>query len=163
MNAPLKMRDAGARPAPRIPATLSDAIAYVLRRAQEASFEAYLQRVGNSDLKPGRYALLMVLHANPGVTPTMLARVAGRDKSSVTPALRDLEGRGFVVRTRTANDRRSYGIALTPRGCDLLAELRRHARAHDTHLDAIVGADRAQLMAVLGRLTRALLMPALDE
>jgi DNA-binding MarR family transcriptional regulator len=152
VNAPLNIQDA----APRIPPTLSGTVAYTLRRAQEASFEAYLQRVGNPDLKPGRYSLLMVLDANPGLTPTALAKIAGRDKSTMTSALRDLAARGCVSRLHSAEDRRSYCIELTKRGRDLLRELRRHALAHDAVVDRIVGDDRAHLMAVLDRLVHAL-------
>ena len=146
-------------PAPdgvRIPAALSEAIAYGLRLAQEASFAAYLQRVGNPDLKPGRYTVLMLLADNPGLTPTALSRSSGRDKSTLTNTLRDLEARGYVVRSRNAGDRRSYAVSLTPVGCDLLDQLRRHAEAHDAMLDRVVGADKARLMSILGRITRAL-------
>lgn len=140
----------------RIPAALSDAIAYALRLAQEASFAAYLQRVGNPDLKPGRYTVLMLLAGNPGLTPTALSRSSGRDKSTLTNTLRDLEARGYVVRSPTEGDRRSYAVSLTPVGRDLLDQLRRHAEAHDAMLDRVVGADKARLMSILGRIARAL-------
>lgn len=148
--------EAQASDAVRIPAALSDAIAYALRVAQEASFAAYLQRVGNPDLKPGRYTVLMLLAANPGLTPTALSRSSGRDKSTLTNTLRDLEARGYVVRSRREGDRRSHAVSLTPAGRDLLDQLRRHAEAHDAMLDRLVGADKARLMSILGRITRAL-------
>lgn len=140
----------------RIPAVLSDAIAYALRLAQEASFATYLQRVGNPDLQPGRYTILMLLDANPGLTPTALSRASGRDKSTLTNTLRDLETRGYVVRSRKETDRRSYAVSLTPEGRDLLDQLRGHARAHDAMLDRLVGDDKRRLMSILGRITRAL-------
>lgn len=158
MSARIADRDDEA-PAPdgaHVPAALSDAIAYALRLAQEASFAAYLQRVGNPDLRPGRYTVLMLLAGNPGLTPTALSRVSGRDKSTLTTTLRDLEARGYVVRSRNAGDRRSYAVSLTPAGRDLLGQLRRHAQAHDAMLDRVVGADKARLMAVLGRIARVL-------
>ena len=59
----------------RVPPALTDAVGYALRLAQEASFAAYLHRVGNANLKPGRYSILMLIAENPGVTPTALAQL----------------------------------------------------------------------------------------
>jgi DNA-binding MarR family transcriptional regulator len=139
-----------------VPAALTGAVGYALRLAQEASFAAYLQRVGNTDLKPGRYSILMLMAENPGLTPTALARVAGRDKSTLTATLRDLETARLIARERDAKDRRSYAVRLTPAGRELLGRLRRHAAAHDAMLDAIVGPDKPVLMAALERIARAL-------
>jgi DNA-binding MarR family transcriptional regulator len=140
-----------------ISAALADVIGYHLRVAQEASFQAFKQRVGNPDLKPGRYAILCIIAEHPGLTATELSRACGRDKSTLTPALKDLSHRGFVVRERSPTDERRYTIDLTPAGKDLLRQLRLHARAHDRELDRIVGPEnRAALIAALRRIADAL-------
>ena len=140
----------------RVPAELREAVAYRLRLAQETAFAAYRARVGGSDFRPGRYSWLMLVRDNPGTTPTALARALGRDKSTVTAALRDLEARGLVSRQGNDEDRRSYGVSLTAAGGRLLAQLRHHAEAHDRAVDAVVGPDKAWLLAILDRLARAL-------
>lgn len=142
------------------PAALTDAIAYHLRLAQEASFQAFKQRVGNADLQPGRYTILSIIANNPGLTPTELSRACGRDKSTLTPTLKDLAKRGMVERRRRETDERSYTVHLTPSGGELLQTLRRHALAHDRVLDHIVGPEkREEFLKILRRITDALSDP----
>jgi DNA-binding MarR family transcriptional regulator len=139
------------------PAALTDAVAYHLRLAQEASFQAFKQRVGNADLQPGRYTILSIIANNPGLTPTELSRACGRDKSTLTPTLKDLAKRGMVERRRRETDERSYTVHLTPAGGELLQTLRRHALAHDRVLDHIVGPEkRAEFLEILRRITEEL-------
>lgn len=140
-----------------VSAALWNVIGYHLRVAQEASFQAFKRRVGNAELKPGRYAILSIIAARPGLTATELSRACGRDKSTLTPALKDLSLRGFVVRERSPLDERRYTISLTPAGKNLLRQLKLHARAHDQELDRIVGPEnRAAFIAALRRIANAL-------
>lgn len=145
------------------PDALSDAIGYHLRLAQEASFQAFQQRVGNPDLKPGRYSILTILAENPGLTPTELSRACGRDKSTLTPALKDLVARDLVQRHHTPDDQRSYKVSLTLAGERLLRKLRTHAQAHDRALDRIVGARKTEFLAILRRIAAELSDAAQDE
>lgn len=139
-----------------IPAALTDAIAYSLRLAQEASFASYLARVGTPELKPGRYSILMILGENPGLTATEISRAIRRDKSTLTSTLRALQADGLVVRSAVAGDRRRSAFRLTKTGRALRDTLRAHACAHDAALERIVGADKRRLMAVLNRITQVL-------
>lgn len=145
------MSQAADRPAPEAAdaplslGPLADFIGFHLRLAQDASFQAFARRVGYADLKPGRFALMALIAQNPGVTPTALSRISGRDKSSITPSLRGLEQRGLVVRRQAAGDRRSWTLALTDAGHATLAELMAHAEAHDRELDRIIGSTNKPL------------------
>lgn len=132
---------------------LADFIGFHLRLAQEASFQAFARRVRGFAMRPGRFALLALIGQNSGLSQTALGRAAGRDKSSLTPALNDLVQRSLVKRQRVARDRRSYALSLTPKGEKLLDELFVHARAHDRQLDEIVGIDgKAELVRALRRI-----------
>jgi DNA-binding MarR family transcriptional regulator len=135
---------------------LADMIGFHLRLAQEASFRAFAQRVGASDLKPRRFAILTLIDHNPGLTQTALSRASGRDKSTLTPALDDLERRGLIERRRARGDRRVHALYLTAAGRRLLRTLRRHAFAHDRQLDHILGAQKAQFVAALRRIAMSL-------
>jgi DNA-binding MarR family transcriptional regulator len=140
-----------------LPDQLDGLVGYHLRLAQEASFASFTQRVGDPDLKPGRYSILTILANNPGLTPTALSRACGRDKSTLTAALKDLEKRGLVARESMPGDQRSVRISLTSAGSALLARLRSHAEAHDQALDRIVGAEnKAAFIAILNRITNVL-------
>ncbi|SHK03348.1 DNA-binding transcriptional regulator, MarR family [Roseomonas rosea] len=123
---------------------LQDMLGFQLRLAQEASFAGFARRTGDSGLKPGHFAALLVIHENPGLSQTALGAAVGRDKSTLTPKLTELERRGLIRRDRAAADRRSYALRLTPEGEEALAELQRHATAHDAALDRLVGPENRQ-------------------
>ena len=135
-----------------VPPALANLIGYYLRIAQEASFQAIRQGTGKGDLKPGWYTLLTILSENPGVTPTELSKLCGRDRSTLTSTLNGLDARGLIARRRKAGDQRSYGVKLTAAGEAMLRKLQVIARAHDERLDAIVGRDKPLLMTLLRRI-----------
>jgi DNA-binding MarR family transcriptional regulator len=136
---------------------LAGFIGFHLRLAQEASFQAFARRVRSSEMRPGRFALLALIGQNPGISQTALGRAAGRDKSTLTPALNDLVHRTLVKRQRVASDRRSYALSLTPKGEKLIGALFEHAHEHDRELDAIVGLKhKAEFIRTLRRLAMAL-------
>ncbi len=135
---------------------LDGLIPFHLRQAQNASFRAFARRVGRSDLQPGRYATMMLIRLNPGITQKALSRATGRDTSSLTPVLRDLALRGLIERRQIPTDRRSFTLTLTPEGERALEEMARHAQAHDCQVDAIVGDRKQELLALLRRITTEL-------
>ncbi len=127
-------------------------IGFQLRRAQNASFKAFKRRAGEADLKPGWFAVLTLIGANPGITPILLSRGVGRDKSTLTPVLRGLIDRGLVTRCAVPEDRRSYALSLAPSGEAMLARLAKCAAEHDRRLDTIVGARKREFLGLLRRI-----------
>jgi DNA-binding MarR family transcriptional regulator len=119
---------------------LADWVGFNLRVAQAAAFQAFSRLAQEVGTRPGRFATLMLIGRNPGISQTALSRANGRDKSSLTPVLNDLARRGLIRRTRTRADQRAYRLSLTPAGKSLLAQLVRCARAHERNLDRIIGA-----------------------
>lgn len=154
-----RQKSIGAAPAeePLRLGPLAGFIGFHLRLAQEASFLAFARRVRDFEMRPGRFAVLALIGLNPGLSQTALGRAAGRDKSSLTPALNDLVRRALVKRERLRHDRRSYALSLTPKGEKLLEELMQHARAHDRELDEIVGLKhKDEFIRALRRIAMAL-------
>jgi len=132
---------------------LAEWLGFHLRMAQIASFQAFAREVGEVDLPPGRFALLTLIGRNPGISQTVLSRAAGRDKSTLTPALRDLKRRGLIARDRLARDKRSYHLTLTPEGEAMLQRLNECAARHDRNLDRIVGPrDKPRLLRLLRKI-----------
>jgi len=131
---------------------LANYIGFHLRLAQNASFKAFKRHTGESDLRPGWFAILSLIGGNPGITPVALSRASGRDKSTITPVLRDLLRFHLIAREPVAGDRRSYALHLTPAGAEKLSRLSAHARRHDAELDALVGDHKAELLALLRRI-----------
>jgi DNA-binding MarR family transcriptional regulator len=132
---------------------LENWVGFHLRLAQNASFQAFSREASGVDLSPGRFATLMLIGRNPGISQTALSRANARDKSSLTPVLEDLEKRKLIRRERPKNDRRSYRLLLTPSGERLLQELTECAERHDRNLDRIIGPrDRARFLKILKKL-----------
>jgi len=131
-------------------------IGFHLRQAQNASFKAFQRQTGEPGLRPGWFAVLSLIDSNPGITPALLSRASGRDKSTLTPVLRDLTHRNMIEKLPVPNDRRSYSLALTPSGRDKLWELAKHAEIHDRKLDHIAGPRKAELLALLRRISSLL-------
>ncbi|MEQ8701789.1 MAG: MarR family transcriptional regulator [Bauldia litoralis] len=143
-------------PEPLALVDLEGHLGFHLRLAQDASFRAFAGRAGVVDLRPGRYAAMVVIRNNPGITPIALSRAIVRDKSTVTPLVQDLERRNLVRRDRSTADRRSVHLTLTEEGEATLDALMEHADAHDRWLDAIVGDEKPQLLRLLRRIADAL-------
>ncbi|PWC36498.1 MarR family winged helix-turn-helix transcriptional regulator [Azospirillum sp. TSO35-2] len=142
---------------------LGDFIGFHLRLAQEASYQAFFQRIARDEgleglnIKPGHLTFMALIAENPGITQTALSRGCGRDKSSLTPMVEDFVRRGYVKKRRLLNDRRSYALTLTPAGEELSRTLSAHARAHDDELDRIVGIDaKPELIRLLRRIKMSL-------
>jgi DNA-binding MarR family transcriptional regulator len=138
------------------PALFRDVIGYHLRLAQEASFEAFSLAADKAGLKPGWYTILTVLAERDGLTPSELGALCGRDRSTLTFTLKGLAARGLIERERRTADQRSYVVRLTDEGRRVQQALAEVAHHHDQHLDAIVGKDKEQFLAILKTITAAL-------
>lgn len=131
---------------------LADWLGFNLRMAQNAAFAAFARLSKEIGEKPGRFATLMLIGKNPGISQTALSRANGRDKSSLTPVLTDLVSRKLVRRVRVPHDRRTYRLTLTAAGERVLRELIDCAQRHEQRLDAVVGRDRAQFLLTLKKI-----------
>jgi DNA-binding MarR family transcriptional regulator len=133
---------------------LSTWVGFHLRMAQSASFQAFARETHDTYLRPGRFATLMLIGKNPGISQTALSKANGRDKSTLTPVLADLEKRGLIRRKRTTEDRRTFRLSLTPAGEKMLIELTKCATRHDRNLDRLIGPkDRERFLAILRKIT----------
>ncbi len=128
-------------------------VGFNLRMAQAAAFQAFSRLAKEIGTRPGRFATLMLIGRNPGISQTALSRANGRDKSTLTPVLNDLERRGLIQRRRTRADQRVYRLTLTSAGRKLLKELIACASKHERNLDRIIGRDRqAEFVRTLRRI-----------
>ena len=136
---------------------LENWIGFQLRLAQTASFAAFSREARDVDLSPGRFATMLLIGRNPGISQIALSRAVGNDKSTMTFALDGLMKRGFVRRARLRHDRRTYCLSLTAAGERMLAKLTECATRHDRNLDRIVGfRDRAAFLRILRKIVAEL-------
>lgn len=136
--------------APLDPGALAGLIGYRLRRAQQAVFRDFAEQV--SAVSPGRAGVLMLIHANPGVTQSRLALAVGLDRSTMVGVLDEFERAGWIERRR-GSDRRTNGIWLTRTGRALLTRVRRQIDAHESRVAKRLNErEREQLLALLVKL-----------
>ncbi len=134
-----------------------DWIGFRLRMAQIASFQSFARHTQSVGLSPGRFAALILIDRNPGISQTALARAIGSDKSTLTPVLDNLVKRGLISRVRTRSDRRLYELSLTDEGRKAVRAMQDLAQCHESELDAIVGPrERAQFVKTLRKIATAL-------
>ena len=131
---------------------LSDSVGFHLRLAQDASYRTFAKHRDKDLIKPGRYPALAIIHLNPGISQSALGRAIARDKSTVSPLIKDLQKNGFINRKASTQDRRSVTLSLTRKGERTLDRLHAHATGHEGQLDRLIGPSKARLMALLGKI-----------
>ena len=138
------------RDAPLRPGALPGLLGYRLRLAQQAVFRDFAASVG--EVSPGRFGILLLIEANPGVTQSRLANAVHLDRSTMVGVIHTLQGRGLVERRR-GEDRRTNGLWLTRAGRGLVARLKKRIAAHERRIAArLTEAERAQLIVLLEKL-----------
>ncbi|WP_292461974.1 MarR family transcriptional regulator [Methanolobus sp.] len=81
----------------------------------------YIERVLEPyNLKGPMFAFLLTLSRWDGCSQESLARHLNLSKATATRAIRDLEGEGYVSRTRDRDDRRIYRVFISDRGKQLI-------------------------------------------
>jgi DNA-binding MarR family transcriptional regulator len=132
---------------------LPSLLGYQLRLAQRAIFDDFAEAIGELEVSPGLFGMLVVIEANPGLKQTELANAAQLDRSSLVPALDKLEARGLVARRASAEDRRVNGLWLTQDGTALLKKLKQRVARHEQRLaQNLSEAEREQLIDLLQRI-----------
>jgi DNA-binding MarR family transcriptional regulator len=132
-------------------------IGFQLRMAQIASFQGFARHAQGIGLSPGRFAALVLIDRNPGISQTALSRAIGSDKSTLTPVLDGLVKRGLISRERTRADRRLYELKLTDAGRKAMRAMFERAQRHESELDEIVGPrEREIVMKALRKIAAAL-------
>lgn len=136
-------------------------IGYHLRLAQLAIFEDFAGQLRDFDISPGRFGVLVLIAANPGLTQSRLAAATHLDRSTMVAVIDQLEGRGLVERRSSPTDRRSNALVLTPAGETLLKQLKRRVKSHEARIASALTREEVEtLTELLGRVRRQLQAPS---
>jgi len=126
----------------------------------EAAGDEQLHDVGLSEPRFGLLFWLLVeerLGNTAGISPTFLSRHQSVSKNTVSALLRGLEEQGLIERAIDPDDKRAFRIRLSEAGRELVREV---APTHLTCLSQLASGltpeERAQLLALLGKLVRSL-------
>jgi len=128
-------------------------IGYQLRLTQLAVFGDFATKLKDYDISPGRFGVLVLIAANPGMTQSLLAAATQLDRSTMVAVIDQLEARGLVERRASATDRRSNALVLTAEGEKLLKQLKRRVKLHEERIAAaMTPAENAKLIDLLTRI-----------
>jgi DNA-binding MarR family transcriptional regulator len=106
----------------RVSDDVYDQPGHLIRRAQQIAVSMFYSTMGYR-VTPVQYAVLRILHDNPGIDQITLARLCALDTSTAANLAVRLEERGFLKRTVPTKNRRFRLLQLTPKGAVLLKKL----------------------------------------
>ncbi len=130
---------------------LAGYVGFHLRLAQDASYRAFARHRDKDLIKPGRFPALAIIHLNPGISQSALGRAIARDKSTVSPLIKDLQKNGLISRKPSPSDRRSVTLALTKKGERTLERLQVRAQDHETEIERLIGTSKARFLTLLDK------------
>tara|TARA_R110001583_G_scaffold26228_6_gene94557 strand:+ start:3635 stop:4087 length:453 start_codon:yes stop_codon:yes gene_type:complete len=132
--------------------TLPELLGYHLRLTQLAVFKDFSQSMGDPDITPSLFGVLVIIDANPGLKQAELAEAVRLDRSTVVSSIDKLERRKLVQRKRVEGDRRTNALVLTDAGRALLGRLLPQVEAHEKRLAAnLTGPQRQTLIDLLSQ------------
>jgi DNA-binding MarR family transcriptional regulator len=134
---------------------LSGYVGYALRQAQGVILADFNQQLAQLHLRPGQFAVLVLINQNPGASQSSVSAALGIQKANFVATIADLEKRGLVRRRKSEADGRTYSLGLTPRGRSVLQRAEELQALHEARVTAQIGSDgRLQLLTLLHRLAR---------
>jgi DNA-binding MarR family transcriptional regulator len=125
---------------------LDQHLGYFLRRAQVGVFQDFIRTLAEIDISPAQYSVLVVIGANRGPSQAEVADFLGVERARLVRMLDHLERRGLVQRMKSATDRRSHALQLTPAGQKTLRRAKTLAGMHEARLTARLGAAHHKLL-----------------
>jgi DNA-binding MarR family transcriptional regulator len=130
---------------------------HLLHRGGQCADEVFSLSIGNSDITPRQYAVLLVVAKKEGVSQTDIVNAAGIDRSTVANLVARLVERGWLQRRRTKDDARAYAVRLTSAGKKaLMIGEGACAEVDEKVLAALSAKQHALLMEALGTIVQVL-------
>lgn len=130
---------------------------HLLHRAGQCAGDVFHGEIGESDLTPRQYAVLLTVAQNEGLSQTQLVERTGVDRSTLADIVRRMLKKGLLQRRRTKEDARAYAVRLTDEGwrvlntCEPLVK-----RVEQRILDALPEENRTQFLADLAVIIESL-------
>jgi DNA-binding MarR family transcriptional regulator len=129
----------------------------LLHRAGQCASDLFQGEMGNADLTPRQYAVLVAVSQNEGVSQTHLVEKTGVDRSTLADIVRRMLKKGLLQRRRTKEDARAYAVKLTDEGWKVLKAADPLAKkVDDKILGVLPGQQRERFLQDLNLIVRAL-------
>jgi DNA-binding MarR family transcriptional regulator len=130
---------------------------HLLHRAGQCASDIFQGEVGDGDLTPRQYAVLVAVAQNEGVSQTLLVEKTGVDRSTLADIVRRMLKKGLLQRRRTKEDARAYAVKLTDEGWKVLKATDPLAKRVDEKiLGVLPGQQRERFLLDLNLIVKAL-------
>jgi DNA-binding MarR family transcriptional regulator len=121
-------------------------------------------REAGLELTPEQWAILIAVHASPGLTQADICRQTYKDAANVTRLLNLLVRRGWAERREHEHDRRAFSVHLTAAGTATVRRVVPIASATNERIAAGLGAaDSETLLDLLERVRTVLALQAIVD
>jgi DNA-binding MarR family transcriptional regulator len=131
---------------------LTTSLGYYLTKARNVLVERTDRAVKPLGLTAQQIGVILMLSSRRASTPFELSRAMSYDSGSMTRLLDRLEKKGFIVRSRSSDDRRMVKLELTQQGHDAARQLPSlGAAVLNEQLRGFSADDHATLIRLLGR------------
>ncbi|MFM9851152.1 MAG: MarR family winged helix-turn-helix transcriptional regulator [Hyphomicrobiaceae bacterium] len=133
---------------------------HLLHRVSQCASDIFALEVGDADLTPRQYAILLTVSQNEGLSQTDLVERTGVDRSTLADIVRRMLKKGLLQRRRTKDDARAYAVKLTEEGWRILRTTEPMVkRVDDKILAMLASKQREQFVADLQTIVEALSSP----
>src|SRR5262249_24999291 len=145
------------------PASLVRSPIHLLHRAGQCAADIFAAEMGDLDLTPRQFAVLLTFAQREGLSQTDLVEVTGIDRSTLADIVRRMLKKGLLQRRRTREDARAYAVRLTDEGLRILAAARPKVEAVDARILATLTTEqRTALVEDLKAIVASFSVPSAD-
>lgn len=126
---------------------------HLIRRANQIATAAFIEETAHLGITPVQYAMLVVLHENPGLDATRVSDLIAIDRATVGNVASRLESRGLLMRKIDKSDLRAKNIFVTDAGLEVIEKIKPLVgQIADRMLAGLDAGRREQLVSLLSEL-----------
>ena len=126
---------------------LYDEPGHLIRRAQQIAVSKF-HEIHGRHVTPIQYAILRALQEAPGIDQVTLAQMIALDTSTTADIATRLETKGWIL--REVMPRRQRSLSLTPKGEEILLELKPGVNVHyQSMMSSLEPAEQKEFMRLL--------------
>lgn len=129
-------------------------VGYMLRRAQLAVFQDFIESFSKLKLRPAEFSVLAIIARQPGLKQSEIAERLGIKRANFVSLMDGLEQRGLAERRKSEHDKRSHALHLTEHGRQFVNRMIDVWNRHEGRVVEQLGGPegKEQLIGLLDRL-----------
>jgi len=129
-------------------------VGYMLRRAQLAVFQDFIESFSKLKLRPAEFSVLAIMARTPGLKQSEIAKQLGIKRANFVALMDGLEQRGLAERRKSDHDKRSHALHLTESGRQFVNRMIDVWNRHEGEVIEQLGGPegKEQLMGLLKRI-----------